>query len=615
MPNTYIDYTAPVNNYTFTFPYLNVSHVKVFVDGVEKTQGTHYTVEASPTRVVFTAGNTPSTGAIVRIRRVTFKDSALVDFVNGATLIESDLDTAVRQTLYINQETTELNDTALQIGAGSQDFYAQNKKITHVATPTDGEDAANKNYVDSTTVSISGDTMTGALAMSNNKITGLGTPTGSADAATKGYVDTNDTLKLNKAGDTMSGNLAMAGNRVTGLADPASAQDAATQASVNAAIASAVQFGSTTPPDVYSFTGTGNTSEFILGPATASSIIENSAYLVSVDGVLQKPGDDFTISLAVANVQIQFSSAPPSGSSIVVQAIGYKVPIGDAQIPNGSITAVKLANDSVTTSKIQNGAITSAKLASSVDFTNKTVTGLTNATVGLGNVTNVNTTDASNITSGTISVDRLPLSGTGNITISPRNVSSFNVDNKGRILNVSNGPGGLNPTSVATLNITTAGGVGVSGWGRQAGNILQYSTYGVWQQIGGSTNTTANNVWRVDLNNGVDGVSDGFVLGNQNALSGYTNGTYVVRAPGVYRATLQGLVLGATGGYCQLALGKSSASLPFYSYQNFLGYQYHHVTGIFSAVTNETIIPFMYINANSWFIHTGYTTFIIERLS
>lgn len=39
-------------------------------------------------------------------------------------------------------------------------------------------------------VNVSGDSMTGALAMGTNKITGLDTPTDTADAATKGYVDT-----------------------------------------------------------------------------------------------------------------------------------------------------------------------------------------------------------------------------------------------------------------------------------------------------------------------------------------------------------------------------------------------------------------------------------------
>jgi hypothetical protein len=445
MPNTYIDYTAPVANYSFTFPYLDVSHVKVFVDDVAKVQGTHYTVATTPTRVVFTAGNSPANGATVRIRRVTFKDSALVDFVNGSTLLESDLDTAVRQTLFINQETTELNDTTLQIGAGTPDFYAQDKKITHLETPTQANEAANKSYVDNTTVSIAGDTMTGPLAMSNNKITGLGTPTASGDASTKAYVDTNDVLKLNKAGDTMSGTLAMAGNRITGLANPVSLQDAATQASVNEAVSNAVLFGSTTAPDLILLAGTGSQTVFTVEPITPTSIYSANSYLVSIDGVIQTPEVDFIISGVIANVMITFTTPPPAGSVISVRTLGYKVPVGDEQIAPLSITAGKLASDSVTNAKILNGEVTSAKLASTIDFTGKTVSGLTKANVGLTNVTNTDTTNATNISSGTLSADRLATSGAVAATYGALSASTFSmpqivVDNKGRVTSATTVP-------------------------------------------------------------------------------------------------------------------------------------------------------------------------------
>ena len=64
--------------------------------------------------------------------------------------------------------------------------------ITGLSTPVNASDAANKGYVDSVLgakLSLTGGTMTGAIAMSNNKITGLGTPTADQDAATKIYVD------------------------------------------------------------------------------------------------------------------------------------------------------------------------------------------------------------------------------------------------------------------------------------------------------------------------------------------------------------------------------------------------------------------------------------------
>ena len=598
MPNTYIDYTAPVANYTFTFPYLDVSHVKVFVDDVAKVQGTHYTVSTNPTRVVFTAGNTPANGAIVRIRRVTFKDSALVDFVNGSTLLESDLDTAVRQTLYINQETTELNDTALQIGAGTSDFYAQDKKITHLATPTQANEATNKSYVDSTTVSVTGDTMTGPLAMSNNKITGLGTPTAASDASTKDYVDTTDTLKLNKAGDTMSGNLAMGGNRVTGLAEPVLAQDAATLASVNQAVSNAVIFGTTNPPSVFSFVGNGN-SQFTLEVSGPSSILTSSSYLVSIDGVVQKPDTDFSIILATTNLDILFSEPPPTGSSIVVQCVGFKVPVGDSQIPPLSITAGKLAADSVTSVKILNGEITSNKLASTIDFTGKTVNGLTKSTVGLANVQNLDQTNADNISSGTLNADRLPNSPVLSRAINPRFVETFSIDNKGRIVSVTNSTGSRWQNAYAVLSLGA-----VSGWGRQTAPITQYSTYGTWQQIG------ASNGWSVVTNNGASS-SNGFVT-----TGGFSSGTYIAPATGTYKITLQGLILGAGSGYCQLGLGATTANVAFYSYQNFLGYQFHTLVGFFGMFGgSSSISPFMFISGGSWFTHTSaYTTMFVERL-
>ena len=76
-------------------------------------------------------------------------------------------------------------------------------KVTAVADPTDPQDAATKNYVDargyatiayvdsrdSKRVHNEGDTMTGPLAMSANKVTDVADPTDPQDAATKNYVD------------------------------------------------------------------------------------------------------------------------------------------------------------------------------------------------------------------------------------------------------------------------------------------------------------------------------------------------------------------------------------------------------------------------------------------
>ena len=209
------------------------------------------------------------------------------------------------------------------------------QKITGLATPTANGDAANKSYVDtqvtnlvnsapaaldtlnelatalgndanfSTTVtnslagklSLSGGTMTGAIAMGSSKITGLGTPTATGDAATKDYADT----KLALSGGTMTGAIAMGTNKITGLGDPTSAQDAATKNYIDTAVLAPsnltgviTSVGNLT--SIASQTGTGST--FVvqnsptlttpnIGVATATSIngttIPSSKTLVATD--------------------------------------------------------------------------------------------------------------------------------------------------------------------------------------------------------------------------------------------------------------------------------------------------------------------------------------------
>lgn len=103
--------------------------------------------------------------------------------------------------------------------------------ITGLSTPINSSDAANKGYVDAQTalkLSLTGGTMSGAIAMGNSKITGLGTPTADQDAATKAYVDSTaqgldvkpscraaTTANITLSGtQTIDGVAVVAGNRV-----------------------------------------------------------------------------------------------------------------------------------------------------------------------------------------------------------------------------------------------------------------------------------------------------------------------------------------------------------------------------------------------------------------
>ena len=70
--------------------------------------------------------------------------------------------------------STDTNGDIIISPNGSGDVDVATSKIIGLSAPTSNTDAANKLYVDSSTVSITGDTMTGALNMGANNITTTG---------------------------------------------------------------------------------------------------------------------------------------------------------------------------------------------------------------------------------------------------------------------------------------------------------------------------------------------------------------------------------------------------------------------------------------------------------
>ena len=91
----------------------------------------------------------------------------------------------------------------------------------------------------------------------------------------------------------------------------------------------------------------GSNTTFSLGTQVGSA----AQLLVSHDGVIQKPGTDYT--LASGGASITFSTAPASGASIFIVEISGAV--------GGTVTP---SDDSVTSDKIADTAVTSAKLNS-----------------------------------------------------------------------------------------------------------------------------------------------------------------------------------------------------------------------------------------------------------
>jgi hypothetical protein len=113
------------------------------------------------------------------------------------------------------------NNKITNLGAGANITDAVNYQQLSLKAPTTYVDSQ-----DNLRLLKAGDTMTGGLAMSFNKITNLGNGTNPNDAVNKSqldlkadttYVNTQDNLRVLKTGDTMTGALAMTNNKITGL--------------------------------------------------------------------------------------------------------------------------------------------------------------------------------------------------------------------------------------------------------------------------------------------------------------------------------------------------------------------------------------------------------------
>ena len=125
MATTFIDYTGDGNaTKSFSFPSIQESDVKVEVDEVVKSSGTHYNITNYTTtgggNVVFTSGNEPNSPSRIRIFRQTDVDTAKATYTAGSSVRAEDLNNNHKQVLFGIQEeqnqtiqTHEIKDSAV----------------------------------------------------------------------------------------------------------------------------------------------------------------------------------------------------------------------------------------------------------------------------------------------------------------------------------------------------------------------------------------------------------------------------------------------------------------------------------------------------------------------
>ena len=130
MANTYVDFTGDGNaTKAFTIHSFQEADVKVEVDGVLKTQTTHYNITNYTTtgggNIVFTSGNIPASPAAVRIYRDTDVATGTGEYepkatyAAGSSVKAGDLNNNQKQALYAIQEEKDQTITTNDIKDGA----------------------------------------------------------------------------------------------------------------------------------------------------------------------------------------------------------------------------------------------------------------------------------------------------------------------------------------------------------------------------------------------------------------------------------------------------------------------------------------------------------------
>jgi Phage T7 tail fibre protein len=145
-----------------TFPYLDRSHVRVYVNEAETAAFTWLTSATVQMAVA------PAVSAVVRVARVTPANIIPVDFTDGSILSEAELDLVTRYSAYLSEESRDFSEAALRenhLGA----LDARGLRIINVAPSVAPTDAITKGEVS---------TIAAGLQSSINSIAGSETASG-----------------------------------------------------------------------------------------------------------------------------------------------------------------------------------------------------------------------------------------------------------------------------------------------------------------------------------------------------------------------------------------------------------------------------------------------------
>ena len=452
MATTFIDYTGDGNaTKSFSFPSIQESDVKVEVDTVLKSSGTHYNITNYTTtgggNVVFTSGNIPSSPAAIRIFRDTDVDSAKATYTAGSSVKAADLNNNHEQLLFAAQEeqnqtviTSRIKDAAVTTAKIAADAITGAKIADNAigAEHLEGNSVNTGELVNSavTTDKLAADAVTGAK-IADNQINSEHYVDGSIDTAHIG----NSQVTTAKIADSNVTTAKIAADAVTGakIADDQINSEHYVDGSIDTAHIADAQVTTAKIADA-NVTTAKIAADAVNGTKIADDSINSEHY---VDG-----------SIDTAHI----------GNSQVTTA----------KIADANITAAKIASNAVTTDKIADGELTTLAGMQSTTASNlASSTALTATTAELNQLDGITletsiTTNSDTRIPTSKAVNDLVLSVTNALGgfVAIANETSFpttNPDpsnNAGTVVSISQLASGLAVNSSGVATITNGAGTG-----------------------------------------------------------------------------------------------------------------------------------------------------------
>lgn len=198
--------------FSITFPYLNESDIKVYLNNALQTITTQY-IFANLTQIEFVTA--PTNGAVVEIQRETNSNLPEATFFAGSPIRANDLNENINQLLYLTQETQNSLDDIETIAENAVDAISvavpyipvANLAALNALTPVNG------NYYElQDSTGASSPTITGIPVglVGSSGLTYRLTYNGSSFAFLNYFVNDAETRYLKLSGGNLTGNLSVA---------------------------------------------------------------------------------------------------------------------------------------------------------------------------------------------------------------------------------------------------------------------------------------------------------------------------------------------------------------------------------------------------------------------